>query len=106
MNFNELLTLLNIDDLEIIVKLIKPVRKDDSYKEGRLTGFKSGIITIRKRIKFRDGELKRYSIGGSPYWKKKPKVQVTYNCFTWGKNEHSDWVDIDNCDFTIKYKPV
>lgn len=34
-------------------------------------------------------------------WIKKPKVHVTYNIFDFGGKEHSDWVDADNCTFSI-----
>lgn len=101
---------------EIEVTLIKPLRKphyegDLSFTKGTLEGFKCG--------KFGGGhsDWRKYSNNGRNdgdpkvpmsfdstrmHWIKKPKVFVVYNCFAWGNTEYSDWVDVDNCLFTIK----
>lgn len=100
MDWSELLIAMNIGDADIIATLITPLRKDgDSYKSGKVVGFKPGVY---------GGGHSRYK-NGVPMsfdstkmcWKKKPKVFVAYNCFTYGKSQHTDWVDVDNCTFEI-----
>lgn len=98
MDYSELSTLWQLDDIEVTV--INPIRKQDYYKTGRLTGFKYGIWG-GGHSNFKNGIPRSYD-SSKRYWKKKPKVQVTYNVFEYGRREHSDWIDVDNCTFEIK----
>ncbi len=95
MNWEELLKVWQLDN--IIVTIKNPVRKEkavgDVYKTGRITGFKTGLWASR---------INKWQHGGPMHCIKKPKVHVTYNIFDWGGKEHSDWIDFDNCEFTLK----
>ena len=107
MNWNELLTAIGADDKEIIVTVINPVRKgfdidDNVYKKGKLTGFKTGVIG-GGHSSWKGGMPQRFDSSKLRFIKK-PKVHVTYEIFTYGKREHSDWIDVDNCEFEIKEK--
>jgi len=82
MDWNTLVETTNLKD--VVVTLIKPIRHGEYYLEGRLTGFKSGILN-------RDGNCI-----------KKPKVHISYDIYTYGKGPHCDWVAVDNCTFEIK----
>jgi len=99
MTFDVLLSEIGLGNREIIATIINPIRKGEYYKQGRVTGFKSGLW---------GGGYSNYK-NGVPHayestkrdWIKKPKVHITYNIFTFGGKEHSDWVDADNCTFQI-----
>lgn len=100
MDWTELLAATQLEK-RIEVTIINPVRKDDSYKKGRMIGYKSGIIggghsNFKKGVPCSFDSSKRK-------WIKRPKVLVEYNCFTFGTRAkmHSDWIDIDNCTFEI-----
>jgi len=98
MNWEELIQKWQLDD--IVVTIINPVRKEEWYKTGRLTGFKSGLWG-GGHYNYKNG--KSHSFDSTRVrCLKKPKVQVTYNVFTYRGKEHSDWIDFDNCEFTIK----
>ena len=87
MNWTELLDQAKMGD-DIKVTLINPVRNREYFKEGSLTGFKSGTIGIKG------------------HWIKKPKIQVTYSVYQMypTKKCYQDWVDYDNCEFEIVTK--
>jgi phosphoribosylaminoimidazole (AIR) synthetase len=102
MDYDQLQSALGLDGKEIIVKLIKPIRTaqkgiEDVYKTGRVAGFKPGIYGGGHY-----GKHGRSYDSTRRHWIKKPKVLVVYNIFTYGKSEHSDWVDVDNCAFSFK----
>lgn len=101
MNFSELINELNISGRKIKVNIINPVRNAECYKTGELVGYKSGIWGGGH--KFKKGEMTSFN-GLNRGWVKKPKVQVAYNTFTFGKSQHSDWIDVDNCDFEIGFE--
>ena len=109
MSWEELLKMWQLDD--IIVTIKEPLRKDEVYKKGRLTGFKSGLFGGGHYNFQRDKDLPNsrsvpMSFSSTrKHWIRKPKVHVTYNIFTWGLaggKEHSDWIDIDNCTFEFE----
>lgn len=99
MNWDELLesTALGKD---VIVTVIKPLRKEEYYKAGRMTGYKSGLYG-GGHSNYRNGVPCSYD-ASKRRWIKKPKVHVTYNVFTYGGKEHSDWISVDNCIFEIR----
>lgn len=99
MNFSELLVALNLGNSDIIVTVVKPVRKDSIYKTGKVTGYKSGLWGGGHKS-WKNGFFQSYC-SLDQHWIKKPKVHVTYNIFEWGGKEHSDWIDVDNCTFEI-----
>ena len=104
MNLSELLVQLKIMDKKIIAHLVIPVRKEEEYKSGEVIGFKPGIYGggHSEYKKEREGITRPHSFNGlNMYWLKKPKVMISYSCFTYGKRQHFDWVDIDNCNFEI-----
>ena len=104
MNLNELLIHLGLGDKKIVAHLIIPVRKGEHYKSGEVVGFKPGIFggghsEFKKK---REGISVPHTYNSlKRYWIKKPKVMIKYSIFTFGKSEHFDWVDIDNCNFEI-----
>ena len=102
MTYETLLTEIGLGNREIIATLINPIRKEPHYKEGRVTGFKSGLFG-GGHYNYKNGTPMSYD-SSKRHWIKKPKVHITYNCYTWkrsGAREDSDWVDIDNCKFQI-----
>jgi hypothetical protein len=109
MNWTELLTAIGFANKQIIATIIKPVRKDDIYKSGRVIGFKPGVFGGGHSDYYKD---KQQGDGASSYphsfnsldmhWIKKPKVMVEYGIFIFGKHSHFDWIDVDNCTFEIK----
>lgn len=111
LDWDELLKVSMLDDVE--VEIINPIRKDpfrgdkeSVYKRGRLTGFKCGLFG-GGNSDYRKPKDEGFSIPHSfdsrkMHYLKKPKVHVTYNIFDYGKKEHSDWVDVDNCIFRVK----
>jgi len=99
MSFETLLLELGLNRRDVIVTLINPLRKDEYYKQGKLTGFKSGIWG-GGGSKYKNGMARSYD-STKRRWIKKPKVHVTYNIYVWGKGHISDWVDVDNCKFSV-----
>jgi hypothetical protein len=106
MNWTELLTAIGFSNKQIIATIIKPIRKDDVYKSGKVIGFKPGVFGGGHSDWKKDNEggvsVPHSFSSLDMYWKKKPKVMVTYDIFTWGKATHFDWIDVDNCTFEIK----
>ncbi len=102
MDFDQLLTLWDFENIEVTV--INPVRKDEVYKKGRLTGFKSGLYG-GGHSRYKNGMPHEYS-SLKRRWIKPPKVHVTYSIFDFGGKEHSDWIDVDNCIFEIKKEEI
>lgn len=107
MDWSEFLSVTNLDK-GIEVAIINPVRNGDIYKTGRMTGYKSGVrggghygVRGGGHYNYKKGEPHSFS-SQRIRWIKKPKVHVTYNCFDFGRKEHSDWIDVDNCRFKIK----
>ncbi len=98
MDWSELLTVMQVE--QIIVTVINPIRKGDCYKTGELQGFKCGIFG-GGHSRFKNGAPHSYD-SSKRKWIRKPKVLVAYNIFTYGKSQHSDWIDVDNCTFEIK----
>ena len=104
MNWNELSAQLQLG--EVIVTILNPVRTGndcESYKSGKMMGFKPGTVGDGYRHIKRDGEI----VGGhskQQRWLKKPKVMVVYNTFEIypHRRVYFDWIDIDNCTFEIK----
>jgi hypothetical protein len=99
MTFDVLLSEVGLMNREVIVTLIKPLRQQEYYTKGRLTGFKSGLwggghYNYRNGVPMSFDSQRIRCI-------KKPKVHVTYDIFDFGGRMHSDWVDIDNCTFQI-----
>ena len=103
MDFNELMTILGVGNASIRVTIINPIRKEtETYKYGTMMGFKPGLW---------GGGHKNYK-NGIPtsfcsldqHWLKKPKVFIAYDVFTFGEKTHSDWIDVDNCEFEIVKK--
>lgn len=97
MTWDELLTLSNFDNIEVTI--INPVRKGECYKKGRLTGFKSGLIG-GGHSKYKNGVPHSFDSSKMRFIKP-PKVHVTYNVFEFHKKEHSDWIDVSNCEFNF-----
>ena len=98
MSFENLYQEMGLNRREVLVTLINPVRKGEYYKQGKLTGFKSGIYGGGWNSKHTSFDSTKM------HWIKKPKVHVTYNVFEFFKGQHSDWVDIDNCVFNVVKK--
>lgn len=102
MNWDELTDTLQLNDIRVTI--IKPLRisANHEYETGMMIGFKSGIFGGGWKRRSRDGHWHEGSFSSlKMHWIKKPKVQVAYNSFTWGKSQHSDWVEVDNCTFEI-----
>ncbi len=105
LNWIELLKELGLYENEIKVTLIKRVRHDDSFQEGRVTGFKSGL---------RGGGHHDYHHGVPHSFSsdrirqlKPPMIQITYNCFSFTKGkQYSDWVPVDNCIFEFTKEKI
>ncbi len=103
LTWDELLVCM-IGDRTIIVTVINQLRKEEYYKTGRLTGFKCGIFGGGQKYKKRGRGFSYNS--GDRHWVKKPKVHVTYGVLDYMKGrEDSDWIDVDNCTFSIQEKP-
>ncbi len=100
MTWDELLKQFPIE--EIRVKIKKPLRRGEEYREGRLTGFKSGIIG-GGHSKYKGGIPQSYDSTKRRFIRN-PKVHVTYDVFEYHKTEISDWIDADNCEFEITDK--
>ena len=107
MTLSELRTALGMDNKDVIVHIINPIRKGDEYKSGQVIGFKPGLFggghsDWKKDNK--DGGVSTPHTFNSldMHWLKKPKAMVLYNSFTWGGKMHFDWIEVDNCDFEIK----
>ena len=98
MEWSELLDKMKLDEIEVTI--IKPTRKEESYKKGRITGFKCGIFG-GGHYKYKNGQPMAYD-SSRRHWIKKPMIHVTYPIFTYGGKEHSDWIPFDNCDFNFK----
>jgi hypothetical protein len=111
MNYTELLQSLNLSGREIIATIIKPVRNEEEYKQGRVIGFKPGIRGGGHSDYSKDSQDRDGYRGSHPHsfssldirWIKKPKVLIVYSVidFMRGK-EHWDWIEVDNCTFEIK----
>lgn len=100
MDYTQLLTELNLSERSIEVKIINPIRKGDSYKSGKVVGFKAGIVG--GGWKFKNGEQK--SFDSSKFrWLRKPKVFIIYPIFNLIPKAKwiADWIDVDNCEFSI-----
>ena len=95
MDWNKLLEFFNLDNIEVTI--INPVRKDEIYKTGKITGFKAGLFG-GGHSNYKNGIPHTYN-SLNRHWIRKPKVQVTYGIFDYGGSEHSDWIDVDNCTF-------
>lgn len=110
MTYQELFISLGLHNKDIIATIIKPVRKDDCYKQGRVIGFKPGLYgggfsDYRKDKQQKDGRgaAMPHSFNSfNMHWIKKPRVLIEYPCFTFGKSTHWDWIDVDNCTFEFK----
>ena len=99
MTFDVLLSEVGLMNRDVLVTLINPLRKEKIYKQGKLTGFKSGLYG-GGHYKYKNGVPTAFD-SRRIRCIKKPKVHVTYNIFEFGGREHSDWVDVDNCKFQI-----
>lgn len=110
MNYTKLQQLLGLDKKEIIATLIKPVRIEEIYKKGKVIGFKPGVYggghsNWKKDKQQKDGRGMSHAHSFSTFdmhWLKKPKVLIIYDIFTFGKSQHWDWVEVDNCTFEIE----
>jgi hypothetical protein len=110
MNYTELLQAIGLDKKEIIATIIKPVRNEEVYKTGTVIGFKPGLFggghsNWKKDSQQKDGRgmAQPHSFSSfDMHWIKKPKVLIVYNAFTFGKRQHWDWIEVDNCTFEIR----
>lgn len=103
MNWTELLTACQLDNVEVTI--INPIRKSlhDEYKHGMMIGYKAGLIGGGFKVEKRDGEIRGQHYSSTKRrWLKKPKVLVEYNVFNYGGRTHTDWIEVDNCTFEIK----
>lgn len=108
MDWTELLTELNLADIEIMATLIKPVRQGEWFLEGEVMGFKPGLVGGGRFNYEKDKEggvsVPRSYDSRRRRRLKPPRVLVRYNVFLFGKACYTDWVDVSNCTFTIKNK--
>lgn len=106
MNWDELLEKAKLGD-KIEVTLINPIRKEEYYKKGEMIGMKPGVYGgghfNYKRNKDGGPSVPHSFSSDRMHWIKKPKVLVQYNIFEYRSNKgmHSDWVNVDNCEFKI-----
>jgi hypothetical protein len=99
MDFSELLKALSLDDKKIIVNIINPTRKGEVFQTGEMVGYKpawwgGGHYNWKKGYPQSFDSRRCHEI-------KKARIMVEYNCFVFGKKTITDWIDIDNCGFTI-----
>jgi hypothetical protein len=95
--FHDLVESVGLSNTVIRVVVINPIRKEEHYKEGRMTGFKSGLMG-GGHYNYKNGIPNSFD-SRRIHWLKKPKVHVTYDIFEFHGREHSDWIDLDNCLF-------
>jgi len=98
MTWDELHGMLNISNIRI--ELIKPLRNDSHHTVGSFAGFKSGLFG-GGHSKFKNGIAHSYD-SRKRHYIKRPMICIAYDIFDYGGKQHSDWVDIDNCIFTIE----
>jgi hypothetical protein len=98
MTWSELLNA-TVGDREVRVEIINPVRNGEHFKNGRLMGFKPGIVG-GGHSNYRKCSPNSYD-SSKRGWKKRPRVLVCYEVFLFRKSEICDWIDVDNCKFKL-----
>lgn len=103
-DWNGLQEYLGSNNYEIIAYMEKPYnnRKGDIYLSGKVLGFIPGLYG-GGHYNYRNGIPMTFD-SRRMHWLKEPKVMVFYNCFEYGKKQHSDNIKISQVTkFELKF---